>query len=123
MAKKKTNIDYLKLYTNMMFDTIDKAVQSMKDFNANYLRDAVTVLNEDNFFRDKGINVNEYSPQELSDMVYDEIKDRIEFDDEDIGRLPIMCKDGIERNYDPESWAETQARTLSRDVQEEALHN
>ena len=86
MAKKKTNIDYLKLYTNKMFETIDKAVQSMKDFNANYLRDAVTVLNEDNFFRDKGINVNEYSPQELADMMEALIADEIAVSGESMKR-------------------------------------
>lgn len=39
-----------------------------------------------------------------------------------IGRIPIHCKDGKIRYYNPESWAEMYARTKTRDLREAALH-
>jgi UDP-N-acetylglucosamine transferase subunit ALG13 len=39
------------------------------------------------------------------------------------GKLIIKCKDKKIRQYDPAKWAETMARTRSRALQEEGLHN
>lgn len=110
------------VYVNGINDTLDAARKRMKGYNRRYLRDMGTVLKAE-----KGLlsreSLDKYSPRQLKEMVQQRIRRKGLADPAHGGRLPIRCKDKKLRYYRPDVWAETMARTRSRALQEEGLHN
>jgi len=104
-------------YVGLDGKTLDQAINSMKNFHAAYLRDMGSLEAAEQIF--SKFDPNTMSIDELKQKVLDATKVNINH----MGKLPVLCKDGKVRNYNPESWAETIARTRSRGVQEEGLHN
>ncbi len=108
-------------YVNGTDKLLEDSIKSMKKFNRKYLRDMGTVFEVEKVF--KKIDVNKFSIPELKDMALDTIRRKKLTNPAMSGRIPILCKDGLTRHYQPEQWAETIARTRSRGLQEEGLHN
>jgi len=107
----------LKWYLNGTNKTIDESISLLMDNVDEYLRKSGTVLNGEKLF--EKIDFNAMTIDEITD----EILNEIDIDIDDLGKLPIMCKDGKVREYNPEWWAETFARGRTRSLQEEGLHN
>lgn len=99
--------------------TMEDSIKAMKRFNAKYMREMHTLSQAEGIFT--RFDPNTMSIPELKQQVYKSIQHRI--DPAHAGKLPILCKDGRTRYYNPESWSETMARTRSRGLQEEGLHN
>jgi hypothetical protein len=115
--KKNQMSKNLKWYLNGTNKTIDESISLLMDNVDEYLRKSGTVLNAEKLL--EKIDVNAMTIDEITDEILNEIG----VDIDDLGKLPIMCKDGKVREYNPEWWAETFARGRTRSLQEEGLHN
>ena len=103
-------------YVNGLNETLEDSIRRMKGFNAKYLREMHTVAQAEDYF--KKVDSGAMSPRQMSKDVQRTVNHRLG----PSGRLPILCKDGKTRNYDPASWSNMMARTRSRTLQEEGLH-
>jgi len=104
-------------YVNGMNETLEDSIRRMKRFNARYNREMHTLFQAEEAFR--RTNWEAMSVRDKKQMVRRAIGHRVD----DMGKIHILCKDGKTRRYDADKWSETMARTRSRALQEEGLHN
>lgn len=104
-------------YVNGINRDIFSSARNMRNFNARYLEQLTSTPEVMEFAMRS--NLNAMSIPEIKNQIQQIIGPRVN----QYGRMPILCRDGKTRFYDPESWSETQARTQSRALQEEGLHH
>jgi hypothetical protein len=108
-------------YVNGLDKLLGNSIGEMQDFTARYLRDMGTVMQAEDIL--SAIDTRKYSIDELTDMIAKKIRELNLTDPNRLGKLPIVCKDGITRYYDPDWWSQTIARTRAMTLNEEGLHN